>query len=178
MRSHVPRPLVAIIAAALLVLGIKAFILDVAVVDGRSMRPLLEPGELVLVLRCAYGLRAPFGPGYLCRWARPARGEVVAAANPRDGQAVVKRVAAAGPAALSVAAGRLLGPGLDAALSEEQAARLEEEFAAGSGGRLPEGSVFLLGDNPTESIDSRDYGPLPVEALSGRVLLFARGAVR
>jgi signal peptidase I len=168
MRSRKIRPGLAILAAALLVLLAKTFVLDAAVVDGPSMRPTLEPGALVLVLRCAYGLRSPSGYGYLLRWSSPRRGEIVAAASPRDGLPVVKRVAAAGPLSLSVAAGRLVGPGLDAALSARQAERMGDEV------ELPAGRLFLLGDNPPESLDSRDYGPVPIEAVSGRVLLFGR----
>ena len=132
------------------------------------MRPTLQPGSLVLVLRCAYGLPPP-GYGYLFRWSSPRRGEVVAAASPRDGLAVVKRVAAAGPLSLSIAAGRLVGPGLDAPVSASQAARLGVEID------LPPGKLFLLGDNPAESLDSRDYGPVPIEVVSGKVLFFGRG---
>jgi signal peptidase I len=169
MRSRKFRPGRAILAAALLCLVAKAFVLDAAIVEGVSMRPTLEPGSLVLVLRCAYGLPAPWGPGYLLRWASPRRGEVVAAASPRDGLPVVKRVAAVGPLALSAAAGRLLGPSLDSPLSPEQEERLGPSLD------LPPLSLFLLGDNPAESIDSRDYGAVPIEAVSGRVLLFGAG---
>jgi signal peptidase I len=168
MRSRKFRPGWAILAAALLVALAKTFVLDAAVVDGPSMRPTLQPGALVLVLRCAYGLRSPSGYGYLLRWSSPRRGEVVAAASPRDGLAVVKRVAAAGPLSLSIAAGRLVGPGLDSPISPSQAAGLGVEI------ELPPGRLFLLGDNPAESLDSRDYGPVPIEAVSGRVLLFGR----
>ena len=170
MRSRRFRPGWAILAAVLLALLAKAFILDGAVVDGPSMRPTLEPGGFVLVLRCAYGLPSPFGASYIVRWATPRRGDVVAAASPRDGLQVVKRVAAVGPATLSVAAGRLLGPGLDAALSPDQASTW------GRGLELPSGRLFLLGDNPPQSLDSRDYGSVPIEAVSGRVLLFGRWA--
>ena len=170
MRSRRFRPGWAILAAALLVLFAKAFVLDAAIVDGPSMRPTLEPGGLVIVLRCAYGLRSPFGSGYILRWASPRRGDVVAAASPRDGLPVVKRVAAAGPATLSVAAGRLLGPGLDAALSPDQATRMDGGLV------IPAGTVFLLGDNPPQSLDSRDYGSVAIEAVSGKVLLFGRWA--
>jgi len=95
---------------------------------------------------------------------------VVAAFNPRDGLPVVKRVAAVGPRSLSVVAGRLLGPALDAPLSPDQERRL------GSGLELPALYLFLLGDNPPESLDSRDYGGVPIEAVSGRVLLFGARA--
>lgn len=170
MRSRKLRPGWAILAAALLVLFAKAFVFDAAVVDGRSMLPTLAPGTFVLVLRCAYGLRSPSGYGYIVRWARPRRGDVVAAASPRDGLPVVKRVAAAGPIALTVDAGRLIGPGLDAPLSPEQAERIGRAL------ELPALSFFLLGDNVLESLDSRDYGSVPIEAISGRVLLFGRWA--
>lgn len=170
MRPRNFHPGRAILAAALIFLVAKTFVLDMAVVDGSSMRPTLEPGSFVLVLRCAYGLRSPWGSGYLLRWASPRRGEVVAASSPLDGLPVVKRVAAAGPRSLSVAAGRLLGPGLDAPLSPEQEGRI------GPALELPALSFFLLGDNPPESLDSRDYGAVPIEAVSGRVLLFAARA--
>lgn len=174
MRSRRLRPGWAILAALLLVVLVKALVLDVAVVDGRSMLPTLTPGSIVLVLRCAYGLPSPSGSGYLFAWAAPRRGEVVAAASPRDGLPVVKRVAAAGPATLRTAAGRLLGPGLDLPLSADQEGRIVA--ALGPALELPAGELFLAGDNPPESLDSRDYGGVPIEAVSGRVLLFVRWA--
>lgn len=134
MRASRPRPALILLAALLVAAAAKAFVLDAAVVDGRSMLPLLAPGSVVLVLRCAYGLNLPSGGRYLLRWAEPGPGEVVAASSPRDGGPVVKRVAY----------------------------RVTDGF-------------FLLGDNPRESVDSRDYGPVPPEALLGRVLLFGKG---
>jgi signal peptidase I len=164
------RPVRAVIAVVLSVLFAKAFVLDLAVVDGRSMLPSLGPGSVVLVLRCAYGISRPFGAGYMATWAVPRRGDVVAASNPRDGAAVVKRAAAIGPATLVVEAERLLGPGIDVELSHETASRL------GPKTRIPSGSLFLLGDNLRESIDSRDYGPVEIESLRGKVLSFGKWA--
>jgi signal peptidase I len=135
MRASSPRPGLILVAVVLFALAVKAFVLDAAVVEGRSMLPLLAPGAIVLVLRCAYGLRLPSGSGYLLRWAEPKVGQVVAASNPRDGKSVVKRVAS-----------------LDSG-----------------------GLVFLAGDNAPESVDSRDYGPVSLGAVRGRVILIGSG---
>jgi signal peptidase I len=36
--------------------------------------------------------------------------------------------------------------------------------------QVPDGTVFLLGDNRWNSIDSRAFGPVPVEKVTGRVV--------
>lgn len=155
-----------ILAAALLALGLKAFVVDLAVVDGPSMLPRYRQGDVVLVLRCAYGLRPPLGlrGARLISWARPRVGDVVVAANPGGAGQVIKRVAELGPLVLRVEGGSLRGGHLDLPLEAGEASIL------GASVSLPADSVFLLGDNLAKSLDSRSYGPLPVDALLGRVL--------
>ncbi|MDW4903363.1 S26 family signal peptidase [Streptomyces californicus] len=41
---------------------------------------------------------------------------------------------------------------------------------AGITGTVPTGRVLVLGDNPERSVDSRDYGLLPLDAVEGRVV--------
>ena len=36
--------------------------------------------------------------------------------------------------------------------------------------KVPDGHVWLLGDNPSNSNDSRYYGPVPLALLQGRVI--------
>ena len=40
--------------------------------------------------------------------------------------------------------------------------------------QVPKGHVWLQGDNATNSTDSRNYGPVPVALIRGRVILKAR----
>lgn len=40
--------------------------------------------------------------------------------------------------------------------------------------RVPPGYIYVLGDNFDNSIDSRDYGPVPVSAIRGRVMGVSR----
>jgi len=128
-----------ILAAIFLAAVIKFFVIDVAFVDGPSMRPTFDDGQLVVVLRVAYGLRLPQGlGGYLVRWADPSPGDVVVAENPKTGAPIVKRVA-------------------------------WSRRGSSEDGQL---DLWLLGDNPPDSLDSRSYGSVPVENVAGRVLLF------
>ena len=161
MRKHPFRPGLLVLATALGALAIKSFLFDLAVVEGRSMLPLLSDGGLVLVFRAAYGLRLPSFWGtkavYVFRWAAPRRGDIVAASSPRDGGAVVKRVA-------------MEGPGFYPSAIEGSPEAL--------GIFVPSDSYILLGDNPLESIDSREYGAVPVEAIRGKVLLLGHEAER
>jgi inner membrane protease subunit 1 len=66
---------------------------------------------------------------------------------------------------------RILGlPGDQVLLSREQA----ERFNLPPHQRMlviPDGFMWLEGDNPVNSSDSRDYGPVPTELVIGRVLL-------
>ena len=43
---------------------------------------------------------------------------------------------------------------------------------------VPAGHVWLQGDNPANSTDSRHYGPVPLALVQGRVVLKVRKATK
>jgi len=40
--------------------------------------------------------------------------------------------------------------------------------------RVPEGNLFLLGDYRTQATDSRDFGPVPLDNIKGKVITIVR----
>ncbi len=144
-RGRLPSGGGALLAATALALAVKVFAADLAVVEGRSMEPFVSRGSVVLVLKCAYGLRSPGRLGaYWLRWGSPTPGDTVLAYPPATGTRVVKRVSSEVPAG--------------------------ETLSARPRGR----PIFLLGDNPPESRDSRDYGPVGMDDIAGKVIRIRR----
>jgi signal peptidase I len=153
--------------ALLLALGLRLFVVDLVIVSGESMEPSVSAGTVVLVLRCAYGIRRPFGGGYIVRWKDPYPGEVVLVEPAGLGQRRrVKRVFETGPAFLNTVAEVLYGRAGEIPLSPANAVRYAGSIY------LQPGFVFLVGDNISESFDSRQYGPVPIEMIDGMVLLY------
>jgi signal peptidase I len=130
-----------LVAAALVALYARAFVVAAAVVPTASMAPALLAGDRVLVDRMLYADGAPRALARLLPVRAPWRGDVVWLRSPLDPRVtLVKRVAA------------LAG----------------EPFA---GAPLPPEHFAVLGDRRAESLDSRRFGPVADSALGGRVCL-------
>ncbi len=150
-------------------------------VTGVSMEPTLADGEVVLVVREPLA-RLLASLGAMAEAGRA--GNIVVVPDPTSGSGspapfagrtlLVKRVVAAGGQAVALVDGRV-------AVNGEP---LAEPWLAGTAGAhasypsvaVPAGSVFLLGDNrlPLASRDSRQFGPVSLSALRGRVVAHVR----
>ena len=97
---------------------------------------------------------------------------VVVAASAEVSRQAVKRVFEVGPAFVRAEAGVLTGRGGRADLRAPVPPRI-----AGSS-YVPAGRVFVIGDNFPVSLDSREYGPVPIEKIIGKVLLYSGGRIR
>lgn len=175
------RYLLAVALGLLLGFGLTQWGATVMRVHGVSMEPTLGDGEVVLVVREPLA-RLLEGLGALPEATRAGTVVVVpdpgsgrdAAPAPAGGPLLVKRVVAAGGQVVALVDGRV----------EVDGEPLAEPWLVGSGGGhashpgvgVPVGSVFLLGDNrlPLASRDSRQFGPVSLTALRGRVIAHVR----
>lgn len=157
---------IGLLSAALLTLfGLQAFVLEIKEIHGPSMEPALTEGRFVVINRLEYGLRVPFGQGYLFHWKAPAPGDIVVFSRPSgSNHFVVKRCLGRSGDSFIVAEDALEVNGFRLPLTGEQRMRFSGY------GAVPPGMVFLAGDNLERSLDSRDLGFIPVEDIQGKML--------
>ncbi len=147
------------IAGALIVaMLIRTFIVELYVVDGPSMQPTLQDGERLVVNKFIY------------YWREPLKGEVVVFRYPRDhNRNFIKRVIAVGGDTIEIKDGHVYVN--DALVNEDYIAeKTRTEYPKQT---VPEGTLFVCGDNRRNSLDSRfpDVGFVPLELLKGKAAL-------
>ncbi|HZG58682.1 signal peptidase I [Paenibacillus sp.] len=165
----------ALAVAGALVIVIRLFLFSPYIVDGPSMRPSFHTGERIIVNKILYDLR------------EPRRGEVVVFHSGYDAD-YIKRVIAVPGETVEVRGDVVL---VDGVRLPEPYIRAEVDAAAASGGSynrkgdfaaqtVPEGHVFVMGDNRSNSHDSRDIGFIPYEEIVGRadVVIWPIGDIR
>jgi signal peptidase I len=159
----------ALLLGILLATLVKLFVFDLLVIAGPSMLPVLPPGKTIPILRAAYGIPQPFGAALAVQWREPRPGDVVLYRY--GGRTVVKRcVAVAGDALAFYSADAYNESylcavnGREIPLDEHQYQRLKRTSA------VPAGTIFAVGDNYAESLDSRDYGFVDSRNILGRGL--------
>jgi signal peptidase I len=85
----------AVLAAFIAAVFLKTCVFDFMLVDGDSMEPALVSGQIVLINRLAYGIRAPVfkrdSGEYLVRWKYPRENDVVVFWTPSN-ELAVKRI--------------------------------------------------------------------------------------
>lgn len=146
-------------------LFIKISILDIMFVSGPSMKPTLTPGSLLFEFKLAWGIPVPFHNRYLIRWGKPATGNLVI--YPWRGRYVVKRCAATEGTALVFSTER----GYSVRIGERTVPLTADQYQKlKNTDRVPEGTIFALGDNMAESRDSREYGFVSLDSIRGIAL--------
>ena len=145
----------AVIPAVLIALFVNVHVAEAAKVqEGPSMQPNLYVGYRVMTEKVSYLFH------------EPRRGDIVVVDLPEEGIPLIKRVVGVAGEEVRVSSGHVWING--------QA--IHEPWVRYYGGRdypatvIPEGHVFILGDNRGNSRDSRMIGPVPVKSIKGRAI--------
>ncbi|MBW5444598.1 signal peptidase I [Cohnella sp. CFH 77786] len=163
----------ALAVAGLLVFVIRWFLVSPFIVDGPSMQPNFHDRERIIVNKIIYDIR------------QPKRGEVIVFHVPEEGRDFIKRVIAVPGDTVKVEGDTITinGKPIDEPYLKEA---YEKAHASGGlynpndmewsnfpnnrypDGKVPEGTLFVMGDNRSNSEDSRMIGYIPMDRVVGR----------
>lgn len=158
----------AIAIALVLVILIRWLLFKPFIVDGPSMKPNFHTGERVIVNEILYDIR------------EPKRGEVIVFHVPSEGRDFIKRVIGVAGDTVKVEGDVVTVNGepvnetyIQGAIDESHKNNAlyndknfpNEQFTDGT---VPEGHVFVMGDNRSDSTDSRMIGYVPLGDIVGR----------
>jgi signal peptidase I len=156
---------VIIVAAVLVAVIVRAFVFQTFFIPSTSMYPTLQPGDRIVVLK----LETTPSPGQIVVFKRPPAENCGGPPVPD----LVKRVIGLpgqtiqGEHGVVYINGKLLKePWLPAKTSKSSP--YTDTFGPV---KIPKGDYFMMGDNRTDSCDSRDWGPLPSSYIVGRAVM-------
>ena len=145
------------VAAVALLAALLLTALEPLRVTSGSMSPTLVAGDQVLVDKISVRLRPP------------TQGDLVVFRDPQHHELVVKRVVGLGGQTVAIEDAALVVDGVTRNEPQVDVSRIDSTYFGPV--TVPLGAVFVLGDNRSESIDSRTYGAIPLDELVGRVIL-------
>ncbi len=159
--------------AFLLALFVRTFLLQAYKIPTGSMTPTLLAGDYILVNRIAYGIRIPWN-GYIMRWREPKRGDVIVFIYPQDtSKDFIKRVIALPGETIEIRKKVIYINGNPIEdrwgyFKDIYVGEPRDDFGPF---KVPEGHLFVMGDNRDESSDSRFWGTVPIENVKGKAFI-------
>lgn len=152
-----------LLLALVLALLIRGFLIETYLVYGPSMEKSLFEGERLLVNKLVYRFRDPI-PGEIVVFREPGN----------DARNLVKRVVAVAGQTLEVRSGDLF---VDGQMIQENYVAYPSNDTLPTH-HIPDDTVFVMGDNRPNSLDSRYFGPVPSANIRGRAFIIFWPPVR
>ncbi|MHB8788519.1 MAG: signal peptidase I [Desulfobulbaceae bacterium] len=168
----------AIIIALVLAFFIRTFIIQAFKIPSGSMLPTLLIGDHLLVNKFIYGIKVPFTGTVLVPINSPERNDVIVFRYPQDPKLdYIKRVIAIGGDTIESRDKVLYVNGKP--FDDKYGVRMDDSVADGTLSPrdnfgpivVPEGKVFVMGDNRDNSYDSRFWGFVDQKAILGKALI-------
>ena len=150
-----------VLIAIAIVIPVRMYIAQPFIVEGASMEPNFQGGDYLIIDELSYQFR------------EPARGEVIVFRYPLNpSQFFIKRIVGLPGEEVQIRNGSIFITGISGALKEPY---LPNGLSTGPDLPLPlrlgPDQYFVLGDNRGHSSDSRVWGTLPSENITGRALV-------
>ncbi len=167
----------ALFMAVLLALFIRTFIVQAFKIPSGSMLPTLQIGDHLLVNKFLYGIRIPIVGTRLLSFREPARDDVIVFIYPQDRtKDFIKRIKAVGGDTIEVKnkvvyinGEAVEDPNGSYDKTPERMARAPRDNYGPF--TVPEGEVFVMGDNRDHSHDSRFWGTVPITDILGKAFI-------
>lgn len=142
-----------LVLSVILFIGINAVSARIRV-DGSSMEPTLRSGEFVIVNKLAY------------KFSDASRGDIVVFHFPRDPeQEYIKRLIGLPGDQVNISQGKVY---VNGQTTDEPYIAAEPAYEGNW--VVPEGHLFVLGDNRNNSSDSHNWGTVPQEYVVGKAV--------
>ncbi|EKD39074.1 MAG: hypothetical protein ACD_75C00517G0005, partial [uncultured bacterium] len=168
----------AICIAVLLALFIRTFVVQAFKIPSGSMLPTLLIGDHLLVNKFIYGIRLPFTGNLMIPFNKPERGDVVVFRFPKDRSVdYIKRVVGTSGDTVEVRKKQVYinGEPVDdphAHISSPSILNASASPRDNFGPVLvPEGRIFVMGDNRDNSYDSRFWGFVDQKDILGKAFI-------
>ncbi len=168
----------AILLAIVIAFFIRTFVIQAYKIPSGSMKPTLLIGDHILVSKFNYGIKLPFIRSTLIPVGTPKRGDIVVFIYPEDrSKDFIKRLVGLPGDTVEIRDKQILLNGQpwkethgvhSDSLVIPGAVQPRDNFGPV---KVPEGSLFVMGDNRDESYDSRFWGFVDMKDVLGKALI-------
>jgi signal peptidase I len=177
-RRFIKEYLEPIIIAVLIALFIRTLIVQAFKIPSSSMEPTLLVGDYLLVNKFTYGIRMPYSDKLFgeskkfFEWKKPSRGDVIVFIFPKDrSKDFIKRVIGTEGEKVEINHNKIY---INDKLIDDPwghfimpMASIEDYGPI----KVPQGFLFVMGDNRDNSQDSRFWGFVDINEVKGRALI-------
>jgi signal peptidase I len=158
--------------AILIALFIRAFIVQAFKIPSSSMEPTLLVGDYLLVNKFIYGVRIPYSDIKFFEYKKPKRGDIIVFVFPKDRKKdFIKRVIGTEGEKVTILHNKIF---IDDKLINDPWGHFTmprssiEDYGPV---KVPEGSLFVMGDNRDNSQDSRFWGFVKTNEVKGKAFI-------